>query len=537
MKTKKILALLLAILIFVSLALSACGNEAVVKDEEKAVEEEVVTVDETEVEEVEKDFTRFEETQNINVLMMSWGDWEGFKEVEEEVNKISEELLNIHVDITQMNTTAYREQAGLMLSAGETIDLMMYGPFGSSTFLNMLSLNQMYDVTDLLPVYGKDILEVVGNPEHNYLAANTVDGKVYGIPAYRMYTTKEWLFMRRDILEHLGITEQASQIDSWSDLEAILKIVYEAQDTLPIELQTNTILGCQNKGEVIAMNGGNYAADAWADCYAEDYLGAMYIGCDPETDTVFCNFTTDDARTHYDRLYDWSEKGYIYKEAATSDVTSENLMSSGATFAYFANGEYGTEAEKSKTTGFPLMAIECAAFPVTNAYVQTWGWTVPYCTENPEAAVAFLNLMYSNKDISNLLVWGIQGRDYDVNEIGEAYRLEDTLKYQAIEFFYGNQFNAHGSVGQGPTIREEQLADNNAGRMSKYFGLTIDTAEIANEMVAVQSVIDQYFTQLASGSVSSDVLWDDFLQAMDDAGIQIIIDFYQAKVDEFVAKK
>ena len=212
------------------------------------------------------------------------------------------------------------------------------------------------------------------------------------------------------------------------------------------------------------------------------------------------------------------------------------MCAAGLCFAYTCNGEYGCEAEKSKTTGYPLMALEIAAFPITTAYPQGWAWGVPMTAESPEAALAVLNLMYTNKEIENLFVWGIEGRDYAVNEQGEAYRLEDTCKYQAIEFFYGNQFNAHGSVGQGPTIREEQWADNTAGKMSKYFGFCVDTTPMANEMTAVQNVIDQYQPQLQSGLVDPETIMDAYKKDLEDAGVQKIIDFYQTNLNDWLGK-
>lgn len=42
-------------------------------------------------------------------------------------------------------------------------------------------------------------------------------------------------------------------------------------------------------------------------------------------------------------------------------------------------------------------------------------WVVPKTSTNPEAAMKFLELMYTDEDIINLLAIGIEGRDYVVS--------------------------------------------------------------------------------------------------------------------------
>ncbi|MCQ2452817.1 MAG: ABC transporter substrate-binding protein [Oscillospiraceae bacterium] len=541
MNTKKLLALLLAFIMIAGM-LAGCGSsnsETVAPAEKPAAEaaepaEEAEEAEEAEDEEV---FTRFDDLETVNMVMMAWGAWDGVKEVEEEVNKITEAEINVHVNVTQIPIWQYGDQVGLMLAGGESIDLMMCGAGGATGFLTLASNNQLMDIKDILPVYAPGIMELMADPAHNYMPANNMDGKQLAVPALRMYTTAEWIFMRRDILEALDLTEQADAIDSWSDLEEALKVVRDAQPTLPAELQTNCVLGQQNsKGIYLSINGCDFSADAWADNKAEDYLGSMYMGCDPETDTVYFNYTTDAAIEHYNMMRKWAQEGLLYPDAPTSTDYSDNMCAAGMCFAYPCNGEYGCAAEKSKTTGYPLMAKKVAGFPITTAYPQGWSWAVPVTAENPEAAAAVLNLMYTNKDVENLFVWGIEGRDYAVNEIGEAYRLEDTCKYQAIEFFYGNQFNAHGSVGQGATIREEQWADNTSGRMSKYFGFCVDTTPIANEMTAVQNVIDQYQPQLQSGLVDAASIMDAYEKDLKDAGVDVIVQYYQDSLNAWLGK-
>ncbi|MCQ2452818.1 MAG: DUF3502 domain-containing protein, partial [Oscillospiraceae bacterium] len=83
---------------------------------------------------------------------------------------------------------------------------------------------------------------------------------------------------------------------------------------------------------------------------------------------------------------------------------------------------------------------------------------------------------------------------------------------------------------------EEQWADNTAGTMSKYFGFCVDTTPMANEMTAVQNVIDQYQPQLQSGLVEPESIMEAYKKDLKDAGVDVIVQFYQDALNEFLGK-
>ena len=202
-----------------------------------------------------------------------------------------------------------------------------------------------------------------------------------------------------------------------------------------------------------------------------------------------------------------------------------------------SNAEYGAAFAKSNNTGRPLCSVMMKNIGLTTSYVQCFAWGLPVTCENPEAAVAAMNLIFENKDVANLLVWGIRGRDYELDENGCAYRLEGHT-YEALEYFQGNQFNAYPPVQpEGSEYRQNQWNDNVNGYISPFFGLNIDNTEIANELTAVQNVMDKYYPVIACGQVAAtDEYLAEFEKEMNAAGMQKIIDFYQEAVDEWLGK-
>jgi putative aldouronate transport system substrate-binding protein len=314
--------------------------------------------------------------------------------------------------------------------------------------------------------------------------------------------------------------------------------VKDAQDDLPDELQTPIIFGQQNgNGSVVAYQGVDWAADKFSENKACDYLGCSYIWVDDATNTV-SNITSDAAVAHYDRMYKWWHEGLISKDASTTSEYSDTCLANGQYFCCFSNAEYGAGFAKSNNTGRDLCALPVLNIGLTTSYVNSYGFGLPMTCENPEAATAFMDLLFGDKDIANLLVWGIEGRDYEVDENGCAYRLEGHT-YEALEYFQGNQFHAYPpQQPEGSAYRQNQWNDNVNGYISPFFGLVIDNTEIANELTAVQNVVDKYYPVIACGQVKADDAYiAQFDKEMNEAGMDKILAFYQNAVDEWLASK
>lgn len=516
----------------VSIGLIAAMSAALFAGCGGSSEEEVINAQGSSEEEEE---ALFDDMQEIDVYAMTVFSDAGSQEVEDAINEISEAEINVHVNLNVLDVTSYMQQVGLMLSGGEKFDLLMCTAIPSVSFGTMQSQNELLDISEYLDEYAPETKELMSD----YLAAMTVDGAIYGVPSYRLYNSNYYILMRKDILDQLGLTEQAEAIDSWSDYEAIMEAVANAQDSLPDELKTNSMLvNADSQGTVINCMSTDFAADAFADCYGFDVLGDgnKLIYVDEETDTVECYFASDDYRATVERVHDWMQKGYIYKDAAISDDAADNLMKSGLTFSFTSQSEYGVKAVKEAATGYELVSVEVAGIPIQTTNGNAWGWSVPTTSDNPEAAVAFMNLMYTNADIENLLVYGIEGRDYELNDAGEACLLEDKV-YQSSDFLYGNQFNAYPSEGSGSDFREKSLENMESAEVSKYFGLVVSTGDISNELTAISAVLSKYEAGLESGSSDPDEVLDQMLSELDAAGLQTVLDYYQNALDAWLAEQ
>lgn len=246
-------------------------------------------------------------------------------------------------------------------------------------------------------------------------------------------------------------------------------------------------------------------------------------------------FESDEYQSQIELVRGWYEDGLVYKDAATTVETGDTLMKNGVAFATFLSAEYGVEATKGATIGREIVCVELCEIPVQTYYVNQWAWCVPATAENPEAAVAFMNLMYTNAEIENLFVYGIEGRDYELTEEGEA-RILENAEYQSSDFLFGNQFLAYPAEGNGGDFRTLAEEDLKNATQSPYLGFVVDTDPIANELTAISNVLNKYEKGLESGTVDPSVI-DTMTEELDAAGAPEIIEYYQNCLDEWLEQQ
>lgn len=273
-----------------------------------------------------------EDMAEIKMVYMPLGSMpKGLQEVEDAINEITEAEINTHVDIEMIESGSYDQQIGLMMSSGEKLDLMLTLPIGSSSYNNMANQKQFMDISSLLSEYGQGVLDTVGN----LIEATTVDGKIYAVPTYRTLVTSAYIVMRTDVLEDLGLLEKAQNMTSFTEYEEILEAIKNSD-------KWGNLAGIVNSdvdGLCLPLAGSYLGVDNFSDASSYDQLGDLnkIIAVDPSgsDDTVKMNFATEEYKAMIDKMHDWYEKGYVYKDAATTEDPAEVLIKNNVGFSYF----------------------------------------------------------------------------------------------------------------------------------------------------------------------------------------------------------
>lgn len=474
-----------------------------------------------------------EDMAEIEVLYFSMAatNSEGIQAVEDAINEISENKINTRVHLTVLESGNWDQQINLMVSSGEQMDLIPTFFAGSTSFATMYSQNQLMPLNDLLPEYGQEILEQMPD---QYLDATTVNGNIYAVPTLKDNVTNAYLAMRTDVLEDLGLLEAAKNVKSMDDVEVIMKAVKENTELVPL---SGTPLG----GAIFAGNiyfTGEFDSAVDYDRLVNDYIVTM--GDDSET--VVNLFETEEFAKAAALAQDWYDKGYVYKDIANMEDSSYGMIAAGKCFALFFGAEESTCNATVSQCGYDMTVVKIASQPVATSAVNTITWAVPVTSKEPEAAVKFLSLMYTDADIVNLLNYGVEGTDYIVKADGtfdfpEGVDTTNCRYHMDTSYLFGNQFLAGVWAGDDPEIRQKAKEINDHAKMADNFGFVADVAGYDTQISGISSAYNEYFKSLICGLVDSESELKNFNEKLKAAGIDTLVSGIQEQLDAWRSGK
>jgi putative aldouronate transport system substrate-binding protein len=455
----------------------------------------------------------------------------GLPEVEAAINAITEKEIGVRVKFNIFDIGSYQQQTGLVLTSQEKADLVTFMPGGSLVFSVMVSQNQLMDIGDLLNEYGQDLLKATNDVIPGFINATRVDGKVYGVSGFYNKVSNDYFLVRDDILKKHNIS--IANLGSLDDVETVLAKLKNAEPNMSAILPATA----PPSGALISMESGFF--EDFADPVAMDIFGSVM-------EPLAVSFVSDPYRVvnvyksisykkKLDRAHRWYQAGYAYKDAAINTEMAEELVKSGKGIAWITASETGVEVNKTAQTGFPITALKIVSGLISTGTMTRWGWGVPSYSKEGEAAIKFLNMLYTDERIVNLVTFGIEGRDYIAKPDGTIGYPEgitaQTVPYHMVEFLYGNQFLMKVWEGNPPDLRQQILKENREAPVSALMGFLFNPASVQNELSAVTNVLAQYRTSLEIGIVDPETELPKFLKALDDAGAERIIAETQRQLD------
>ena len=458
--------------------------------------------------------------------------------VEEAVNEITRREINVAVDLMWVDSAKYETQVPMMITGNEKMDLMMFTPNPSTTYNTLMSQNQLMDITSYIDEYGPEIKNTLGD---DLLAATSKDGHIYGVGNYGPLTFKSMLLVRRDLADEAGVTQQLESATTWAEIENALKAISQQSGMGLVNADIN--------GTVLLANPALSAGENFSDGYVYDNLGdsANMFMANKETGKIECLYFNSDVQEVLRRTYDWYQEGLIYKDAAMAQDFGTTLLKNGVGCGLITTTEVGGEITAAASTGYDMIILNPVdenASMITTGILTKFGFGIPVTALEPEAAIKFLNLLYtSDSGLGNLLAWGIEGRDYIINEDGLADYPEgvtsETVPYHIADFLYGSRMNVTPWAGNDPNLRQIQEESNRAAKVSPYLGFNLDNTGLEATLTACINVFEKYKTTILSGSCSQDydTYYQKFLDELIANGINDLVEAYQKQLDDWLSSQ
>lgn len=447
---------------------------------------------------------------------------EDVSDVENAINEITRDKIGVEVKLMPLASSTYGQQVSLAMQGGEQIDLFHSG--GGLEFAGCLSNHQAYDITDIVKDHAAGAMDAVGE---EFMKTSSMDGKIYGIPAHKGVAKAPTLLYRADILKEIGV--EPDSIKSIQDLTDVFAKVKEAYpDMAPL----------------IPVNPGD--SGMVNTIYGFDYLGDRYLNptgvLRGDSTTVENFYETEEFAEILKLARSWYTAGYIMGDAATTTSTSTELLSADKGFCYISNYA-GSDAavQISVQTGKEIGGIRICEPYLATTEANSVTWMVASTSKNPEKALDFLNLTYTDPDVINLIIYGIEGRDY-VKVSDKTVTWPDGLDANSVPYtaqlscgICGSQFNQYVLDGADLSTFEVMKDDNQNCGKSKAFGFMFDSSGVKTQYTAVANVINQYLPGLRCGSLDPETELPKFQKQLKEAGIDEIIQAKQEQLDQWLS--
>lgn len=433
--------------------------------------------------------------------------------VEAAINKITLEKINATVKLSRYPIGQWFQQKNLIMASSEKMDLILTD---FETYSGSVAKNQYLELDELISQYGKGIAEALGDN----LNVAKIKGNVYATPVKGFTNTGTAILMRKDLLDKYGI--DAVTIQSTDDLNAVFATIKQGEPDIT----------------VLAPSNGPMPLTAVIDGINVDTLtdGLGVLPNDSDEMKIVNLYELPEYTEALTQLRSWYQAGYLPKDAANTKVDAKDLIRNGTAFAFYEGNTVFLEDQLSAQVGTELVKVVMQKPVLNTQNVLGLMWAIPRNnTQNAEKAMEFLNLMYANEEILNLINFGLEGTHYTKQEDGVIELIANSGYTMNQSFMFGNQLLTYVLQGEDPALRDEDVKFGETVERSKAIGFLPGTDAVTTEVVAVNNVLDQYKKALESGSVDPVKIHPEFVKKLKEAGIDKIIAEKQRQLDEWLA--
>ena len=423
------------------------------------------------------------------------------------------EKFNTKIEVTRVGFGSYDQQVNLTLASSEKLDLM-YEYCGNVT--SAISSGQILPITDYLDSYGSDMKSEISESDWKCV---TFNGNIYGVPSNKEKATGWGFAMNKEMADATGI--DYSSIKTEEELEPLLEKVKEMYpDVYPIVSHVGSMSLMTNPDDL----GGD--------------IGSLESVSSDSTE-VINYYATDKYMNEMKLRYDWAQKGLIMPDASTSTEMANSLIGSGKGFGRFTNTKPGIEQEIEKESGKEIVVLNLVE-PYTTTTRVDIVWYVPHNSDKPERAVQVLNEIYTNPDLANILINGLEGTHYEFTDKDNGVInypdgvTASNTGYTSLPWAWPNEAISYVWEGNDPDIWDQTQEFNNNAVVSPAKGFAWDNTNVQNEVTACANVTAKYGPALQCGSLDPETTIPKFLDELKAAGADTIIAEKQRQLDDWL---
>jgi putative aldouronate transport system substrate-binding protein len=438
--------------------------------------------------------------------------------VNDEVNKILPKAINATVKLNVVDWGAYTEKMNMIIAAQEPYDICFTASWANPPTQRIL--NGAYSQIDPLFQYAPKLKELV--PAYLW-GITKYRGKIYTIPNYQFNSMSVAYYIQKRFIDKYGFNinsvPKEAGFETLKALEPLLEKIKNGEPGIYPLRQANYGFGLDpenpNGGVPVGLSGG-------------------LVAINPTTGKAFNYLTTAWDKATKAKMHELYLKGYIRKDIAS--VTEDQADMDNNKYAFTAGAYYpgaeDTFSSKVEVVAVPLMKGIISARAGTDTMLA-----ISRTSKNPDKAIMFIQELWTNSNLKNTIIFGIEGTHYKKIADNQIEFIKDG-KYQqnAAKWEMGTVFNSYLTSSEKPGIYEKLLAMEKVAESSKLSGFTFDPTSVKTELAQLVAV-EQEINSLSKGQLDPESYMPKMLDKVEKAGVQKVINEVQKQYDEWLKTK
>lgn len=451
--------------------------------------------------------------------------------------KIMEERTNIHWDLTLVNAAEMAEKRNLSFNSGEYYDVYIKSAIGADECYKYGQQGIIIPLNDLIDKYMPN-LKAVLDEQDIWGEITSGDGNIYALPQInRKGLVQPSMFINQKWLDAVG-KDMPTTADEF--LEVLRAFKYEdpngngEQDEYPIYCPsgaleyTYQLFGIALDYNTHAMYKDNTLIfvptseenkewlSFWAAAYEEGLLNQNYY------------------------MATWDDLNAI---GATSDTIG--MMGTWGPYLHV-----GTERDDDFVGMIPFNGEH--TIPVSTG-VNYGGLVITDKCEHPELICQWADYLYSEEG-AILSTMGAEGETFTLNDDG-TYTWKTDGEWGSDMTEINNRATIFGNYPapliqsvfkqEGNTNQEElnlyrkrlDIMEYSAEPFPTLKWTDDETKELSTLSTTIYSAINEYQAQILTGQKNIDDTWDDYVESLNDMGLERLIEIYKAAYERWLAEE
>lgn len=463
---------------------------------------------------------------------------EASAKVLEAVNAYLADKINAKLEVIWGTWGDFDTSVVTALAGGDDVDMYFTCNWSADEYNKYARDGYWVKLDDMLPTYASDLLDII--PEGIWACAETdgYDGKgIYAIPALKDTATQYCWDVNGTLLAELGYDVDAvcaGKLDYFSsEFEEMLQKAKDAKgkDFYPLVIEPYVLERMVTLTSIVT---GDIGSGAVLSYYHDAEQPSKDIGS-----TIINKFGSEEFMKFAKRTYEFSQKGFISPQAQNTATANDYRTSAQNNAEYLFSTQsyaYGCEIDFARARGIDVRMV-----PVTPPYMDATSGqgamvAISAVSKNPERALMFLNLLNSDPELMTMLNYGLEGFTYNKNADGTiSFIDENRSNYTPWRNGMGNIRMLPPTSEEGVTYWDDFAAYYDSAEALPMGGFVFDSTGLETEVAAIANVSNEYAFQVISGALDPEAVMPEFLQKLEDAGMNEFVAAAQEQLAAYLA--